>query len=116
MQILNTFDVHAHSNIAGETFGNSIAESFIQGICTISHCGLKKYPQAHKEFFQVTPDLFITKKNRETMIKEYSDILRRLKDDVGYRCKKSQLQKDYALKHFEKNIVIQKYIDIIENL
>lgn len=116
MQILNTFDVHAHSNNYGETFGNSMAESFIHGICTISHCGFHNWPQAHKEFFQVTPDLFITKKNRETMIKEYSDILRRLKDDVEYRCKKSQLQKDYALKHFEKSIIIKKYIEIIENL
>ena len=116
MQILNTFDVHAHSNIAGETFGNSIAESFIHGICTISHCGFTNWPQAHKEFFHVTPDLYITKKNRKTMIKEYSDILRILKDDVGYRCKKSQLQKDYALEHFEKSIVVKKYIETIDNL
>lgn len=116
MQILNTFDVHAHSNNHGETFGNSIAESFIHGICTISHEGFQNWPQAHKEFFKNTPELFVTKKNRETMIKEYSDILRRLKDDVEYRCKKSQLQKDYALKHFEKSIIIKKYIETIENL
>jgi len=115
-QIYNTFDIHAHSNNIGETFGNSIAESIIKGIPTISHEGFANWPQAHEEFFINTPELYIKKENKNTMIQNYTKILDNLKTNIDYRNNVSKIQKDYAVNNFSVDIVIKKYIDVIDNI
>lgn len=115
-KIYNTFDVHAHSNLIGETFGNSIAESFIREIPTISHDGFHNWPQAHKEFFITTPDMYINKENIDIMISKYTNILNKLKINLTYRKTIAKLQQDYAKYNFSDNIVINKYIDLIESM
>ena len=115
-KIYNTFDVHAHSNCIGETFGNSVAESMIRGIPTISHKGFASWPQAHKEFFINTPELYIENNNCSNLTHNYSIILNKLKNNSEYRSKVSNIQKEYALTHFSKDIVIKKYIQVIDNL
>ena len=115
-KIYNTFDVHAHSNRIGETFGNSVAESMIRGIPTISHKGFASWTQAHKDFFINTPELYIENNNRSNLTHNYSIILNKLKNNSEYRSKVSNIQKEYALTHFSKDIVIEKYIQVIDNL
>ena len=115
-KIYNTFDVHVHSNSIGETFGNSVAESFIREIPTISHDGFHNWPQAHKEFFITTPDLYINKENVDNMILKYTNILNKLKNDINYRKTIANKQREYAESNFSGNIVINKYIDLIERM
>ena len=50
------------------------------------------------------------------MIVEYTNILLKLKTNNEYLKRQSKIQKDYALKNFEKSIIIKKYIETIENL
>lgn len=115
-KIYNTFDVHIHSNTIGETFGNSIAESFIRGIPTISHDGFHNWPQAHKEFYITTPDMYINKNKKDIMISKYTNILNKLKTDLKYRKTIAKKQRDYAKSNFADNIVINKYINLIESM
>ena len=115
-KIYNTFDVHAHSNQMGETFGNSVAESYIRGIPTISHEGFIEWPQAHREFFIHTPELYVNKESKNNMITKYTNMLYKLKTDIEYRKNVSKLQQDYAFKNFAADIVINKYIQVIDNM
>jgi hypothetical protein len=114
--IYNTFDIHVHSNSIGETFGNSIAESFIRGIPTISHDGFHNWPQAHKEFYITTPDMYINKEEKDIMISKYTIILNKLKTDLKYRISIAKQQQEYAKSNFSDNIVINKYIQLIESM
>tara|TARA_R110002074_G_scaffold401735_1_gene601106 strand:- start:6293 stop:7324 length:1032 start_codon:yes stop_codon:yes gene_type:complete len=115
-KLYNTFDVHAHSNVIGETFGNSVAESFIRGIPTISHEGLTIWPQAHKEFFINTKELYINKSDKNTMVAIYTKCLYMLKNNLGYRDYISKLQKEYAVKHFSEDVIVNRYIEVIDNI
>jgi len=115
-KIYNTFDVHIHSNSIGETFGNSVAESFIRGIPTISHDGFHNWPQSHKEFYITTPDMYINKEKKSIMISKYTIILNNLKTDLKYRKSVATQQQDYAKSNFADNIVINKYIKLIDSM
>ena len=111
-KIYNTFDVLCHSNSAGETFGNTIAEAMIHGKPVVSHYGAPRWPQAHIELFGDMTEL-VTKAGDSA---SYAANMRLLMDDSSYYNKVSSYLKHRAEFLYESSVVAQQYIDLYDQI
>jgi glycosyltransferase involved in cell wall biosynthesis len=108
----NTIDVLCHSNLLGETFGNTIAEAMINGKPIITHIGRLSWPQAHKELVGDMNDLFIT----ENIVDNYANIMTKLKDDRVFYETTSNYLKDRANKNYHYIEVAKRYFELYNNI
>lgn len=109
-KIYNTFDVHCHSNSAGETFGNTIAESMIHGKPCITHKG-GKWTQAQPEVIgDGFPELFTTN------VKDYADLMRKLQQDKHYYDSVAMYNKTRADAYYDYRKVAETYLKLYESL
>ena len=60
--------------------------------------------------------MYINKEEKGIMISKYTIILNKLKTDLKYRISIAKQQQDYAKSNFSDNIVINKYIQLIESM
>jgi len=108
----NTIDVLCHSNLLGETFGNTIAESMINGKPIVTHIGSPSWPQAHKELVGDVTDLFIT----ENIVDNYAKIMIKLKNNKNYYEETSKYLMDRANKNYHYIEVAKKYFELYNNI
>lgn len=106
-KLYNTFDVLCHSNLLGETFGNTIAEAMIHGNPVITHAGVSHWPQAHKELVGDKTELFIT----DDIVNQYANLMLRLKDDANYYDEISTYLKNRADVEYNHINVARKYLE-----
>lgn len=111
-KLYNTFDVLCHSNLLGETFGNTIAEAMIHGNPVITHIGRVSWPQAHKELFGDKTELFIT----DDIVNQYANLMLRLKNDVNYYDEISTYLKHRADVEYNYINVARKYLEQYKRL
>jgi glycosyltransferase involved in cell wall biosynthesis len=111
-KLYNTFDVMCHSNVLGETFGNTIAESMIHGKPVISHIGNGSWCQAHEELFGELSELYI----KNDIINEYSKKMLLLKNDENYYKDCSNYFKTRAIKNYDYIEVSKKYYEIYKKI
>lgn len=108
-----TMDVHCHSNKIGETFGNTIAESMIHGIPTISHPGfMDSWPQAHEAHFEDTPKLYVKDKNPN----RYAFFMHLFMTDPNSYLWMARAQKFRANKLYDADIVAAQYIEVYKDI
>ena len=127
-KIYNTFDVYCHSNILGETFGNTIGEAISHNKPVVSHEGYsnKYYPQSHNIFFKDCEELFIKNNINSSynyysseyqdhiynyIAPEYAKNMIRLKDDLEYYNKIVNIQQK-NIENFSVDNISKKYIEI----
>jgi len=108
----NTIDVLCHSNLLGETFGNTIAEAMINSKPIITHVGMVSWPQAHKELVGELEELFVT----ENIVDNYAKIMLRLKEDKEYYNRVSTYLKNRADENYNYITVSKKYLDLYKTL
>lgn len=111
-KLYNTFDVLCHSNLLGETFGNTIAEAMIHGKPVITHIGRVSWPQAHKELIGDKTELFIT----EDIINQYSNVMRQLKVDKLYYNEISNYLQTRANILYDYVCVARKYFELYKTI
>jgi len=111
-KLYNTFDVLCHSNLLGETFGNTIAEAMIHGKPVITHVGRVSWPQAHRELVGDKTELFIT----EDITNKYANLMRQLKDDKAYYNEISNYLKTRADNLYNYVSVSRKYLELYKRL
>jgi glycosyltransferase involved in cell wall biosynthesis len=131
-KIYNTFDVLCHSNILGETFGNTIGEAIAHGKPAISHEGYSNnvWPQSHIIFFKECDELFIKNNinpsyqfNREErdrhvyefIAPKYAENMNNLKNDVAYYNKIIQIQTNNT-EAFSLETVLKEYIETFHKI
>ena len=111
-KLYNTFDVLCHSNLLGETFGNTIAEAMIHGKPVVTHIGKVNWPQAHKELIGERTELFVT----DDIINRYANIMLRLKDDKEYYADVSSYLTNRANEKYHYNVIARKYFNQYKTL
>ncbi len=102
----NTFDVLCHSNLLGETFGNTIAEAMIHKKPVITHVGMSSWPQAHEELVGVCEELFV----KTNIVETYSELMLKLKNDKWYYNEVANYLEDRALTLYDYVEVSKKYL------
>lgn len=108
----NTIDVLCHSNLLGETFGNTIAEAMINAKPIITHVGMISWPQAHKELVGDLGELFI----KENIVDNYANTMLRLKDDKKYYNHVATYLKNRADENYDYIKVSKKYLDLYKKI
>lgn len=108
----NTIDVLCHSNLIGETFGNTIAEAMINGKPVITHIGMSSWPQAQKELLGDKGELFIT----ENIVEKYSELMLKFKTDNEYYHNVSKYLKNRADNLYDYTKVANKYLELYKNI
>jgi len=111
-KLYNTFDVLCHSNLLGETFGNTIAEAMIHGKPVVTHIGRVSWPQAHRELVGDKIELFIC----EDIVNQYASIMQRLKDDKNYYNEISNYLKTRADNLYDYISVSRKYFELYKTI
>ena len=115
-KIYNTFDLHCHSNNIGETFGNTLAESMIHGVPSITHIGFNRnWPQAQKELLKDFDELCINLTDYDTMINEYSNMMTKFMTDEEYYNKIKLFYYNESKKYLYDNIAIE-YLNLYKNI
>lgn len=110
--IYNTFDVLLHSNSAGETFGNTIAEAMMHGKPVVSHTGSHTWPQAHIELFGQY-DRFVV---RGQDIGEYSSLMKELMLDRQLADTAGNYYKERSLNTYSVKRVASQYAEIYREI
>jgi glycosyltransferase involved in cell wall biosynthesis len=115
-KIYNTFDLHCHSNNIGETFGNTLAESMVHGIPSISHIGFNRnWPQAQKELLKDFDELCINLNDYNTMVDEYSRMMNKFSSDKEYYNKIKLFYYNESKKYLYNNIALE-YLNVYKKI
>jgi glycosyltransferase involved in cell wall biosynthesis len=109
-KIYNTMDVHCHSNSIGETFGNTVAESFMHSTPCVTHKGSSNWTQAQKELVGDHQELFTTN------VGDYASRMRQLENDKEYYNQVAQYNKNRADSLYDYRKVAEKYLELYERL
>ena len=107
-EFYNTIDVLCHSNLLGETFGNTIAEAMINGKPIVTHIGTPNWTQAHKELVGDMTELFIT----ENLVDNYAKLMLQLKNDKQYYKQVSTYLKNRADTLYDYIMVSKAYLEL----
>jgi len=111
-KIYNTFDILLHSNKAGETFGNTVAEAMIHGVPVISHTGSPTWPQAHVELFGEHKRFVISGYNADA----YAAAITEVMSNMALRKLLGEYFKNRAYSMYNPKEVARQYLNLYHDV